>query len=204
MSTQTVPVNVYAEMTPNPATMKYVADRLMVPEGVVVEFNDPSEVKDAPLAAKLFNFPFVDSLFFAGNFVTVTKNDLVEWEDVNLEMRTFIREHIAAGHPTFTKTPDSIKREDAEGRVIAPPTEVMPQNETEEKIVEVLEEYVRPAVENDGGAIHFKSFADGILTVVLRGACSGCPSSMITLKGGIEGLMQRMVPAVKEVVAEEQ
>ena len=204
MSTQTVPVNVYAEMTPNPATMKYVADRLLVPEGTVVEFTDPSEVKDAPLAAKLFNFPFVDSLFFAANFVTVTKNDLVEWEDVNLELRTFIREFIAAGHPTFTKVPEVIQREDNSGKLTAPPTEVLPQNPIEERIVDVLEEYVRPAVEGDGGAIHFQSFNEGILTVVLRGACSGCPSSMVTLKGGIEGLMQRMVPEVKEVVAQEQ
>lgn len=203
MSTTAVPINVYAEMTPNPSTMKFVADKMLVENGAVVEYDDPDAVENAPLAAELFRFPFVDALFFAGNFVSVAKNDLVEWEDITQELRVFIREYLAAGKPIFTAPVKSVSRETERG-VEAAPTEVVPQNATEEQIVNILEEYVRPAVENDGGAIHFKSFNDGVLTLVLRGACSGCPSSMITLKGGIEGLMKRFVPEVKEVVAEEQ
>lgn len=203
MSTATVPVNVYAEMTPNPSTMKFVADRLLLENGAVAEYEDPDSVENAPLAAELFRFPFVDGLFFAGNFVSVAKNDLVEWEDITNELRVFIREYIAAGKPIFTAPVKQITRETENG-LEAAPSEVVPQNATEEQIVNVLEEYVRPAVENDGGAIHFKSFKDGVLTVILRGACSGCPSSMGTLKGGVEGLMKRFVPEVQEVVAEEQ
>ena len=202
MEIKTAPINVYAESTPNPATMKFVADKLMVEGGHTVEYTDPDQVQDAPLAARLFNFPFVTGLFFAGNFVTVVKNDLVEWEDITQELREFIREFLNAGTPIFSKPVEPMAA-NAGTQMGAAPTVVKPTTETEHRTVEILEEYVRPAVEGDGGAIHFKSFKDGILTVILRGACSGCPSSMVTLKGGIEGLMKRFLPEVQEVVAEE-
>lgn len=197
------PIAVYAEGTPNPATMMFVADKPLIPGGQTLEFTEKSQTKGAPLPAQLFNFPFVTSVFMTGNFITVTKNDTVSWDNVALQLREFIQEYLSAGNPaviSLTSALESQKKENA--RPEAASFHNAPASETEARIVEILEEYVRPAVEGDGGAIHFKSFKDGIVTVVLRGSCSGCPSSSITLKSGIEGLLKRMIPEVKEVVAE--
>ncbi len=199
------PVIIYAESTPNPASMKFVCNHLLVKDGATAQYLSKEETKGAPLAAKLFEFPFVKAVFLAANFVTVSKDDYIQWEDVVTELRDFIRTYISDGSPVIMDIPKaampvdttfSIKKEVFTEHNI-------PSTETEAKIVEVLEQYVRPAVESDGGNIAFKSFKEGIVTVQLRGACSGCPSSAITLKTGIEALMKRMVPGVKEVIAEE-
>ena len=200
MTTKIIPVSIYAEMTPNPSTMKFVANRLIIENGGVVEYNDPDETKNSPLAARLFNFPFVTALFISGNFITITKNDIIEWDDVMTELREYIQEYLNSGSPVFNAPVDpaiTLNKEDVSFE------NTMPETEIEKQIVSVLEEYVKPAVERDGGAIHFKSFKEGVVSVVLRGSCSGCPSSSITLKNGIEALMTRMVPEVKEVVAYE-
>ena len=126
---------------------------------------------------------------------------MVEWEDVQLEIREFIQEHLRSGQPVFE---GQIKNSGHTTSTEEAFTETAPQTDTEKRIIEILDEYVRPAVANDGGAIHFKAYKDGVVTVVLRGACSGCPSSMVTLKNGIEALMQQMIPEIKEVVAEEK
>lgn len=198
------PVVIYAESTPNPASMKFVANRLLVENGATAQYLSKAETKGSPLAAKLFDFPFVKAIFLTSNFVTVSKTDAVQWEEVTQELRDFIRVYINAGNPVITELP---KTEMPVDNTFAAKKEVFtehraPSTETEVKIVETLEQYIRPAVEGDGGSITFKSFIDGIVTVQLRGSCSGCPSSSITLKAGIEALLKRMIPEVKEVVAE--
>jgi Fe-S cluster biogenesis protein NfuA len=198
------PVIIYAESTPNPSSMKFVANQLLVMNGATAQYLSPSETKGSPLAAKLFEFPFVKAVFMASNFVTITKTDNIHWEDITLELREFIRAFLSEGKAAITELPktevpvDSTFKEKKEVFT----EHVAPANEIEVKIVETLEQYIRPAVEGDGGSITFKSFVDGIVTVQLRGACSGCPSSTLTLKAGIEGLLKRMIPEVKEVVSE--
>ncbi|MBS1568304.1 MAG: NifU family protein [Bacteroidetes bacterium] len=195
------PVSVHTEATPNPATMRFVADRQLVPEGRMMEFATPEEAEAvSPLAAHVFNLPFVTGVFVSGNFLTVTKNDSIEWDMVQLELREYIQE--------FLNTDGRAVQADASARQLADANEravshAKPASPVEEQIISVLDEYVTPAVAGDGGHIAFKSFKDGILSVSLRGSCSGCPSSMVTLKGGIENLMRQMVPGVREVVAEE-
>jgi Fe-S cluster biogenesis protein NfuA len=198
------PVIIYAESTPNPASMKFVANRLLVEGGATAQYLSKAETKGAPLAAKLFEFPFIKAVFMASNFVTVSKIDGIPWEDVTLELRDFIRVYISDGNEIITELP---KTEVPVDNTFTEKKEIFtehasPTTEVEVKIVELLEQYIRPAVEGDGGSITFKSFADGVVTVQLRGACSGCPSSTVTLKAGIQTLLTRMVPDVKEVVAE--
>jgi Fe-S cluster biogenesis protein NfuA len=198
------PTVIYAESTPNPSSMKFVANHLLVHNGGTAQYLSKAETKGAPLAAKLFEFPFVKAVFMAANFVTVAKTDAVQWEDITLELRDFIRIYISEGKEIITDLP---KTEVAVDNTFTEKKEVFtehvsPTNDIEVKIVETLEQYIRPAVEGDGGSITFKSFKDGIVTVQMRGACSGCPSSTVTLKAGIEGLLKRMIPEVKEVVSE--
>jgi len=198
------PVIIYAESTPNPSSMKFVANQLLVTDGATAQYLSKAETKGSPLAEKLFQFPFVKAVFMASNFVTVTKIDKVAWEDITFELRDFIRTYISEGNEIINELP---KQEVAVDNTFTEKKEVFtehasPSNEIEVKIVETLEQYIRPAVEGDGGSIVFKSFINGVVTVQLRGACSGCPSSTITLKAGIEGLLKRMIPEVTEVVAE--
>lgn len=198
------PVIIYAESTPNPASMKFVANVMLVENNATAQYLSKAETKDAPLAAKLFDFPFVKGVFMTANFITVSKTDAVEWMDITLELREFLKNYISEGNPIINELP---KVEMPVDNTFEKSTELftehsVPTTEAEVKIVEVLEEFIRPAVENDGGSITFKSFIDGIVTVQLRGSCSGCPSSTLTLKAGIEVLLKKMVPDIKEVVAE--
>ena len=198
------PVIIYAESTPNPASMKFVADKMLVENGATAQYLSKEETKGSPLAAKLFEFPFVKAVFMTANFITVLKTDAVEWMDVTLELREFIRNYILNGGVVISELPTVQMPTDNtfEKSIDAFMEHAAPTNEIEVKIVEMLEEYIRPAVENDGGSITFKSFVDGVVTVQLRGSCSGCPSSTITLKAGIETLLKKMIPDVKEVVSE--
>ncbi len=197
---------VYAEMTPNPTTMKFVSNVLMLKPGVTVEYFSADECSEAPLPQALFQFPFVKSIFVSGNYVSITRNESVQWGEVMGEIRDFVRKFLASGKDAILKVPEKAVPKDSgfKETVSVHTQHAAPQNETENKIIEVLEEYIRPAVEQDGGLITFQSFQDGIVKVQLRGACSGCPSSTLTLKAGIEGLLKRMVPGVEEVVAENQ
>lgn len=195
-----VPVTVYAEMTPNPKTMKFVANKYLLVPGDSAEFTSMAEAKGfSPLAEALFNFPFVKGVFMASNFVTISISEELSWDFVQMELREFVREWISDGKEVLIMMPQPKPVEvknSADGKVYEP-------SEYDDAIKDLLEEYVRPAVENDGGAIDFRSFEEGIVTVVLKGACSGCPSSTATLKGGIETLLKSHLPEVKEVVAEE-
>ncbi|MEX1132718.1 MAG: NifU family protein [Flavobacteriales bacterium] len=195
------PISVYAEMTPNPASMRFVSSRMLVQDGRLLEFRSPEEpVGVSPLAEHVFNLPFVTAVFVSSNFVTVTKNNSIDWDLVQLELREYIQEYL--------NTDGRVVYEDAPAQALADANErasthADAKNPEDEQIIRILEEYIRPAVEGDGGHIAFKSFDEGIVTVSLRGSCSGCPSSMITLKQGIENLLKHEVPGVREVVAEE-
>jgi NFU1 iron-sulfur cluster scaffold homolog, mitochondrial len=186
-------VSIYSEMTPNPETMKFVANKLLYP-GKSIDFAIEEDAKPSPLAQELFGFPFVKGVFIASNFVTVTKTSDTAWDDVIPELRQFLKEYLEEGKVVINE--DEI--------VIKPSSNVI--NEGDEDVVkrikELLENYVKPSVEMDGGAIQFRSYNDGVVKLMMQGSCSGCPSSMVTLKAGIEGMMKRMIPEVKEVMAE--
>lgn len=195
------PVSVYAEDTPNPATLRFVASRALVPEGRLMEFTSPEQAEAvSPLAAKVFNLPFVTGVFISGNFLAVTKNDSIDWDLVQGELRAYIQEFLNTDGRVVLGDASAQSLADANERATSHAAASTPE---EKQIIAVLDEYVSPAVAGDGGHIAFKSFTDGILAVSLRGSCSGCPSSMVTLKSGIENLMRQMVPGVREVVAEE-
>jgi Fe-S cluster biogenesis protein NfuA len=175
--------------------MKFVANSFLLKEGSV-EYLNPAEAHNSPLAQKLFAFDGVDSVFIAANFITINKKLAYDWFDLMPVFREFIRGYLESGEKLFIG-PSGQKADDKIEQTVT-------ANKVESKIIEMLDEYVKPAVEGDGGAIHFKSFDDGKLTLILKGACSGCPSSMVTLKAGIERLLKQFIPEVQEVVAEEQ
>ncbi len=186
-------VSIYTEMTPNPETMKFVANKLLYP-GKSIDFPDEASAAPSPLAKELFAFPFIRSVFIASNFVTLTKTPDTMWEEVIPSIREFLKQYLEAGKAVVNE--DQIVAKPVNNLVNADDTDVVV------RIKELLENYVKPAVEMDGGAISFRGFDNGTVTLMLQGSCSGCPSSMITLKSGIEGMMKRMIPEVKEVVAE--
>ncbi|MGE0634792.1 MAG: NifU family protein [Bacteroidia bacterium] len=199
--TKKLPVTIYAESTPNPNAMKFVANIGLLKD-VSVEYTSKAQAKGSPLAQKLFDFPFVAGVFIAANFVSVTKTNAVEWESITLELRSFIREFLANGGEAVAELPEEKKLEVGGKKLEAENSATAKENPIiDAKIIAILEQYVRPAVEGDGGNIQFKSFEDGKVNVVLQGACSGCPSSTITLKAGIEALLKKMIPEVQEVVA---
>ncbi|MBL6871658.1 MAG: NifU family protein [Flavobacteriales bacterium] len=200
------PVTIYAEMTPNPNTMKFVADHMLVNPGDVVEFLSALDAKgNSTLAEALFNFPFVTRIFITQNFVTVYKNDLVEWSDISLELREFIREWLSVNEEPVQNIPELEILETVSESKQKTTTNIAPviNTEMDQKIVDLINEYIQPAVEQDGGAIHFQSFDtnSGQVTVILKGSCSGCPSSTATLKGGVENLLKTHIPEITEVVA---
>ena len=199
------PVTIYAEMTPNPSTMKFVADIMLIEQGSVAEFLSIYDCKGhSSFAEALFNFPFVTGVFIANNFVTVYKNEAVDWGDIVSELREYIRTWIVENDVLVEKLPETKIHDVAnpESEKIAVSAPVI-NTEMDQKIVDLINEYVQPAVEQDGGAIHFQSFDEenGKVTVVLKGSCSGCPSSTATLKGGVETLLKTHIPQISEVVA---
>lgn len=203
--TQAIPYTIYIESTPNPASMKFVANKMLLEKGASAEYRSPAETEFAPIAKKLFQFPFVKNVFISANYITITKHDAIDWDDVTIELRSFITDHLNKGNLIVTVLPTQHVATDntfKDTKAVSTQHNA-PQNEVEAKIVEVLEQYIRPAVENDGGLITFKDLKDGVVTVQMRGSCSGCPSSTMTLKAGIEALLKRLLPDhVKEVVSE--
>lgn len=188
-------ISIYTEMTPNPETMKFVANKLLYP-GKSIDFPDVESASPSPLAMELFSFPFVKSVFIASNFVTLTKTPETDWDDVKPSIRQFLKEYLEEGKVVINEDEVATVQQPGSNIVLSEDGDVV------KRIKELLENYVKPAVEMDGGAIQFKKFEDGVVTLMLQGSCSGCPSSMITLKAGIEGMMKRMIPEVQEVVAE--
>lgn len=205
MNPQEIPYIIYAEETPNPSSVKFVANKLLLVSGASADYQSVSEAGDAPIVKELFKFPFVKRIFIAANFITVTKHDSVEWEDIRDELRVFITTYLNAEKAIIEKLPQKEVAKDSgfKETVTINTQHSAPTNDVENKIIEVLEQYIRPAVESDGGQITFKELKDGIVTVQMRGSCSGCPSSTMTLKAGIEALLKRLLPDdVKEVVSE--
>lgn len=186
-------VSIYTEMTPNPETMKFVANKLLYP-GKSIDFPEESSATPSPLAKELFAFPFIRSVFIASNFVTLTKTPETQWEEVIPTVREFLKQYLEEGKVVINEDQIVVKKDT--NTVNADDSDVV------KRIKELLENYVKPAVEMDGGAISFKGYENGIVKLMMQGSCSGCPSSMITLKAGIEGMMKRMIPEVQEVVAE--
>ena len=187
-------VNLYTEANPNPNSLKFVLNYLIVPENTSFDFPDAGSAAGSPLASALFGqFSYVKRVFFMNNFLTVTKAEDVTWDEVVGELKSFLREYMEADKPIFTTEKIDQLKHEANGEQ---------DDETVQRIKHLLDEYVRPAVESDGGAINFHSYQEGVVKVLLQGSCSGCPSSTLTLKAGIENLLKRMIPEVKEVVAE--
>jgi NFU1 iron-sulfur cluster scaffold homolog, mitochondrial len=190
-------ISIYTEMTPNPETMKFVANKLLYP-GKSIDFPDAETAKPSPLAVELFGFPFIKAVFIASNFITLTKTTDTDWEDVIPSIRTFLKDYLEEGKAVINEEEIVVSKTDSTNEISADDDDVV------KRIKELLENYVKPAVEMDGGAIQFKSYNEGTVNLMMQGSCSGCPSSMITLKAGIEGMMKRMIPEVKEVVAESE
>ena len=189
-------ISIYTEMTPNPETMKFVANKLLYP-GKSIDFPDDASAGPSPLAQELFSFPFIKSVFIASNFVTLTKNaGTDDWQDIIPAIRQFLKEYLEEGKVVVQDELVAQIKTESSNEISADDSDIV------KRIKELLENYVKPAVEMDGGAIQFKSYDSGKVNLMLQGSCSGCPSSMITLKAGIEGMMKRMIPEVKEVVAE--
>ncbi len=189
-------ISIYTEMTPNPETMKFVANKLLYP-GKSIDFQDESTASPSPLAKELFSFPFIKSVFIASNFITLTKTvETEDWQDVIPSIKQFLKEYLENGGVVVNEEEVAKVKQESSNVVSADDDDVV------KRVKELLENYVKPAVEMDGGAIQFRSYNDGVVNLMLQGSCSGCPSSMVTLKAGIEGMMKRMIPEVKEVVAE--
>lgn len=188
-------MSIYTEMTPNPETMKFVANKLLYP-GKSIDFPEEASATPSPLAKELFAFPFIKSVFIASNFITLTKTPDTQWDEVIPSVREFLKQYLEEGKVVINEA-DIVAKTEA-NTVNADDSDVV------KRIKELLENYVKPAVEMDGGAISFKGYDNGVVKLMMQGSCSGCPSSMITLKAGIEGMMKRMIPEVKEVVAESE
>jgi Fe-S cluster biogenesis protein NfuA len=175
--------------------MKFVANKLLYP-GKSIDFPDVETAKPSPLAIEMIGYPFIKAVFIASNFVTLTKTPDTDWSDVIPSVRQFLKEYLEEGKPVINEEEIVTIKKESSNEISADDDDVV------KRIKELLENYVKPAVEMDGGAIQFKSYDEGVVNLMLQGSCSGCPSSMITLKAGIEGMMKRMIPEVKEVVAE--
>ncbi len=186
-------ITIYTESNPNPNSLKFVLNYMLVPEGATYDFPDLESTQGvSPLAEELFGYSYVKRVFIMSNFITITKEDDQSWHDIAGTLKKHIKTYLEENKPLLTTT--------------AFQEEVSAEGENEpainQKIRNILDEYVRPAVESDGGAIAFHSFEEGTVKVLLQGACSGCPSSTLTLKQGIENLLRSMVPEVQEVIAE--
>ena len=173
------PISIYTESTPNPSVLKFVSNKLIVDGSF--EFNNIDEAQEMEFAKKLFEFSYVKSIYISKNFVSITKYDLKNWDEVTLELRNFIKNYLEINEINF-------KRKEVE-------TEKIDLDETSKKIISILDEYIKPAVSSDGGNILFDSYDKDkkLVKVILQGACSGCPSSTVTLKNGIENMLKEML-----------
>lgn len=177
-------MELYTEYTPNPDTMKFVLTKVIMPLGTA-EFTDFDSAKRSGLATELFAMNFVSRVFFGANFVTITKRPEFEWDAIIPHIGEVILKYVKSGRPVVENT-ESTTQEETDPVV--------------KKIKELIETHIRPAVAMDGGDVIFKDFKDGVVHLQMQGSCHGCPSSALTLKAGIEGLLTRMIPEVKEVV----
>ncbi|WP_158840736.1 NifU family protein [Polaribacter sp. L3A8] len=192
-------IEVYAEVTPNPSVMKFGSNKSLTQTDVEYKNIDEAS-KSSPLAQAIFNFPFVKEVFISDNYISVTKYDMVEWNEVFTEVRTFIREYLVSGKTIIKELPTE-EKSTSENKIEVPEVKL---EGISAQISDILDEYIKPAVASDGGNIAFRSYDEEnkVVRVVLQGACSGCPSSTATLKNGIESLLKEMLPnQINEVVA---
>lgn len=178
-------MNIRIEDNPNPNSKIFVTEKILISNGQSYDYPSQESAKDAPLAQKIFVFDYVENVFFMNNFITLTIKEGTKWDTVIPVMKILINEYISSGQAVINENTQ----------------EQGASSDIEAKIIAVLDEYVKPAVEKDGGAITFDSFDAGIVKVKLQGACNGCPSATITLKSGIETLLKRIIPEVKTVEA---
>lgn len=188
------PISIYAESTPNPEAMKFVANKALATD--TYEFKSKNDAIHAPLALELFNFPFVKEVFINANYISISKHNGVEWEEITNEIRSFIKTYIESGENIFNdeilQKKELINQENVDNKF----------SEIDKEIISILNEYVKPAVESDGGNIAYHSYNKETKTVkvILQGACSGCPSSTVTLKNGIETMLRQMLKGKVEIV----
>jgi Fe-S cluster biogenesis protein NfuA len=195
-ATTKTPIMIYTEATPNPETLKFVANKLVVANDSL-DFPTRESAAPSPLAESLFDFPFVQGVFLANNFVTITKTAGTDWHEIIPSLREYLKEYLSENR-------DIVSEAYLQERLAARQQSVSGDaDDIDTRIKQLLDKYVRPAVEMDGGAIIFKSFENGVVKLQMQGSCSGCPSSTVTLKAGIEGLLKRMLPEVQSVEAEE-
>jgi Fe-S cluster biogenesis protein NfuA len=193
------PVMLYTEQTPNPESLKFVTNRMLY-KGTA-DFREEALAQEwSPLGAALFELPYVKGVYISNNFVTITKEFNYEWHDVMLKLKDFIKNYVEDGgtivNEGFAEAMVALEAEKGGQQYSGDEVEIV------QKIKDLIDTYVKPAVEMDGGNIEFKSYNQGVVNVILQGSCSGCPSSTVTLKAGIEGMLKRMVPEVQEVVSE--
>lgn len=187
-SKKKVPVTIYAENTPNPSVMKYVANKKLV--AAIHEFKSIDDTSHAPLATALFHFPFVKEVFMDENYISITKYDMADWNEVSMELREFIRNYITDGKEIIDENAMLTSNKN-----IITDTAFEALDTTSKEIINIIEEYIKPAVASDGGNILFESYDENsnMVKVILQGACSGCPSSTFTLKNGIETMLKEML-----------
>lgn len=181
-------VNIQLEWTPNPSTLKYVVDRRLLPSGAMNFTSREAAAEKSPLVAKLFDIAGVTAVMLGGNFVTITKGEAGEWDELNDAVMSTLDAHLSAGEPVVN--PGALEARPASG-----------SNQIEDRIREILEAEIRPAVMMDGGDITLDRFEDGVVYLHMRGSCAGCPSSTMTLKMGIEARLRESIPEVAEVVS---
>ncbi len=188
-TTKKIPVTVYGETTPNPSVLKFVANKSLTK--TAVEFKNIDEAKPSPLAVELFKLPYIKEIFIDENYVSITKFEIYSWDEITIEVRTFIKQFIENGGTVID-----------ESLIVQTKAHEQQQDQyfdnldvTSQQIINILEEYVKPAVQSDGGNITFENYDDDTkrVTVTLKGACSGCPSSTFTLKNGIENMLRQML-----------
>lgn len=194
------PVLIYTEQTPNPESLKFVTNKMLYAGTADFRTRELAE-EYSPIATALFDLPYVRSVYISNNFITLTKELNYAWEDIMIRTKDFIKNYVSEEKPIILdgfaeamtaieeKQRAEISYSDDDGELV-------------NRIKELIETYVKPAVEMDGGNIEFKSYNDGVVTLIMQGACSGCPSSTVTLKSGIEAMLKRMMPQVREVVQE--
>ena len=180
------PISIYTESTPNPSVLKFVSSKLIIEENL--EFNNIDEAKEVDFVKKLFGFPFVKSVYLSKNFISITKYDIKDWGEITSELRIFIKNYLENNKIEINKVQKN-------------QTEIKLDN-TSKEIISILDEYIKPAVSSDGGNILFESYnpKKKLVKVIFQCACSGCPSSTITLKNGIENMLKEMLSGKVEVV----
>ena len=193
--------SIYAESTPNPEVMKFVANRMLADKSI--EISNIKDAKGISIAEELLKFPFVQSIYLSANFISITKIATINWEDIAMQLRVFILDHLNSNK--IKNYTENINQQslDSNNSTKNITNKIKKFNAIEKEINAILNEYIAPAVESDGGAITLNYYKDNIVCVDLKGACSGCPSSTSTLKGGIETLLKQKIDPNIQVIANE-